>query len=107
MLARSCRELTTRPIDGDRKISEVWKVAEDQKIGDYPATITPIGYVEVGDAIWNVASLLGCGGNVIVNVETLIDYLEQEEHLSSDEEKLLNLCRSAKEQNIGDLVLYE
>lgn len=82
-------------------------MAEDQRIGDYPAIVAPIGYVEVGEAIWNVASLLGCGGNIIVNVETIIDYLEQEEHLTRDEEKLLELCRSAKEQNIGDLVLYE
>ena len=34
-------------------------MAEEQRIGDYPATITPIGYVEVGEEIWNVASLLG------------------------------------------------
>ena len=81
-------------------------MADNEQIGEYPATIASVGYVEVGDSIWNVASLLGCGGNVIVNVETIVDYLEQEEHLSSDEEKLLNLCKSAKEQNIGDLILY-
>ena len=34
-------------------------MAEEQRIGNYPATITPIGYVEVGEEIWNVASLLG------------------------------------------------
>ena len=41
-------------------------MAEKQGIGDYPATITPIGYVDVGEEIWDVANLLGCGGNVIV-----------------------------------------
>ena len=81
-------------------------MAEEQRIGDYPATITPIGYVDVGEEIWNVASLLGCGGNVIVNVETIIDYLEAEDSLTEDEEKLLALCKSAKEQAIGDLVLF-
>lgn len=81
-------------------------MAEEQRIGDYPATITPIGYVDVGEEIWNVASLLGCGGNVIVNVETIIDYLEGEDSLTEDEEKLLALCKSAKEQDIGDLILF-
>ena len=33
-------------------------MAEEQGIGDYPATITPIGYVEVGEEIWNVDDLL-------------------------------------------------
>ena len=81
-------------------------MAEEQRIGDYPATITPIGYVDVGEEIWNVASLLGCGGNVIVNVETIIDYLESEDSLTENEEKLLELCKSAKEQDIGDLILF-
>ena len=35
-------------------------MAEEQRVGDYPATITPIGYVEVSEEIWNVDSLLGC-----------------------------------------------
>ena len=35
-------------------------MAEKQRIGDYPATIAPIGYVDVGEEIWNVASLLEC-----------------------------------------------
>ena len=30
-------------------------MAEEQRIGDYPAIINPIGYVEVGEEIWNVA----------------------------------------------------
>ena len=81
-------------------------MAEEQRIGDYPATINPIGYVDVGEGIWNVASLLGCGGNVIVNVETIIDYLEGEDSLTEDEERLLELCKSAKEQDIGDLILF-
>ena len=81
-------------------------MAEEQRIGGYSATITPIGYVDVGEEIWNVASLLGCGSNVIVNVETIIDYLEGENSLTKDEEKLLELCKSAKEQDIGDLVLF-
>ena len=51
-------------------------------------------------------SLLGCGGNVIVNVETIIDHLEGEDSLTEDEEKLLELCKSAKEQDIGDLILF-
>ena len=34
-------------------------MAEEQRIGDYPTTITPIGYVEVGEEIWNVVRLLG------------------------------------------------
>ena len=80
-------------------------MAEEQKIGDYPATVAPIGYVDVGEEIWNIASLLGCDGNVIVNVETIIDYLEGEDSLTEDDEKLLELCRSAKKQDIGDLIL--
>ena len=81
-------------------------MAEEQRIGDYPATITPIGYVDVGEEIWDVASLLGCDGNVIVNVETIIDHLEGEDSLTEDEGKLLQLCKSAKEQDIGDLILF-
>lgn len=34
-------------------------MAEEQRIGDYPATITPIGYVDVGEEMWNIADLLG------------------------------------------------
>ena len=34
-------------------------MVEEQRIGDYPATITPIGYVDVGEEMWDVASLLG------------------------------------------------
>ena len=33
-------------------------MAEEQRIGDYPATITPIGYVDVGEEIRNVGDLL-------------------------------------------------
>ena len=81
-------------------------MAEEQRIGDYPATITSIGYVDVGEEIRNVVSLLGCDGNVVVNVETIIDHLEGEDSLTEDEEKLLELCKSAKEQDIGDLILF-
>ncbi len=81
-------------------------MAEEQRIGDYTATISPIGYVDVGEEIWNVASLLGCGGNVIVNVETIIDHLEGDDSLTEDEERLLELCKSAREQDIGDLILF-
>ena len=81
-------------------------MAEEQRIGNYSVTITPIGYVDVGEEIWNIASLLGCDGNVIVNVETIIDHLESEDSLIEDEEKLLELCKSAKEQDIGDLILF-
>ena len=81
-------------------------MAEEQRIGDYPATINPTGYVEVGEEIWNVASLLGCGGNVIVNVETIIDHLGGEDSLTEDEDKLLELCKSAKEKGVGDLILF-
>ena len=81
-------------------------MAEEQRIGDYPATISPIGYVDVGEEIWNAASLLGCGGNVIVNVETIIDHLEGDDSLTEEEERLLKLCKSAKEQDIGDLILF-
>ena len=81
-------------------------MAEEQRIGDYPATITPIGYVDVGEEIWDVASQLGCDGNVIVNVETIIDHLEGEDSLTEDEERLLELCKSAREQDIGDLILF-
>ena len=81
-------------------------MAEEQRLGDYPATISPIGYVDVGAEIWNVASLLGCGGNVIVNVETIIDHLEGDDSLTEDEERLLELCKSAKEQDLGDLILF-
>ena len=71
-------------------------MAEKQRIGDYPATITPIGYVDVGEEIWNVPSLLGCGGNVIVNVETIIDYLEGEDSLTEGRGKVtgtLQICK--------------
>ena len=34
-------------------------MAEEQRIGDYPATINSIGYIDVGEEIWNVANLLG------------------------------------------------
>ena len=81
-------------------------MAEEQRIGDYPATITPIGYVDAGEEIWDVASQLGCDGSVIINVETIIDYLEGEDSLTENEEKLLQLCKSAKEQDIGDLILF-
>ncbi len=33
-------------------------MAEEQRIGDYPATITPIGYVDMGEEIWDVGDLL-------------------------------------------------
>ena len=81
-------------------------MVEEQRIGDYPATIIPIGYVDVDEETWNVANLLGCGSNVIVNVENIIDCLESEDSLTEDEEKLLELCKSAKEQDIGDLILF-
>ena len=81
-------------------------MAEEQRIGDYPATISPIGYVEVGEEIWNVAGLLGCGDNVIVNVATIIDYLEGEDSLTDDKKRLLELCKSAKERAIEDLILF-
>lgn len=81
-------------------------MVEEQRLGDYPATISPIGYVDAGEKIWDVASLLGCGGNVIVNVETIIDHLEGDDSLTEDEERLLELCKSAKEQDLGDLILF-
>ena len=33
-------------------------MAEEQRIGDYPATITPIGYVDMGEEICDVGDLL-------------------------------------------------
>ena len=80
-------------------------MAEEQRIGDYPATITPIGYVDVDEEIWNVASLLGCGGNVIVNVETIIDHLEGEDSLTEDEEKCLNFANLQKNR-ISEISFY-
>ena len=34
-------------------------MAEKQRIGDYPATINPTGYVDVGEEVWDIADLLG------------------------------------------------
>ena len=69
----------------------------------------PLGYIfwgEIAHEMWQVAAEYEIDDSCLINVEMAIDALESsEEPLSETEQKLLNLCKAAETQGLGDIVI--
>jgi len=84
-------------------------MADMTKIGGYQATILKVGYIfaeEVPFDMWQVAAQHEVDGSRLINVEMAIDVLEDsEEPLSEPEQKLLDICKAAEVEGVGDIVI--
>lgn len=84
-------------------------MAERTKIGGYEAMVLKVGYIfsgEVAHEMWQVAADHEVDGSRLINVEMVIDVLEdRDEPLSETEQKLLDLCKSAEAERLGDIVI--
>ena len=84
-------------------------MAEGTKIGGYEAMVLKVGYIfsgEVAHEMWQVAADHEVDGSRLINVEMTIDALEEsDEPLSETEKKLLNLCKAAEADGLGDIVI--
>ena len=84
-------------------------MAEGTKIGGYEAMVLKVGYIfsgEVAHEMWQVAADHEVDGSRLINVEMTIDALEEsDEPLSETEQKLLDLCKAAEAEGLGDIVI--
>ena len=84
-------------------------MAEGTKIDGYETMILSVGYIfsgEVAHEMWQVAADHEVDGSRLINVEMTIDALEdRDEPLSETEQKLLNLCKAAEAEGLGDIVI--
>ena len=80
------------------------------KLGRYECSIGTIGYVyadsvEEAVTLSDVAAYHEVEGSCIIHVESVIDTLENLDELEEDDEKLLSLCKAAKAQGLGDIII--
>ena len=84
-------------------------MAEGTKIGGYEAMTLQVGYIfagEVAHEMWQLAADHEVDGSRLINVEMAIDALEdRDEPLSETEQKLLDLCKAAEAEGLGDIVI--
>ena len=84
-------------------------MAERTKIGGYEAMVLKVGYIfsgEVAHEMWQVTADHEVDGSRLINIEMTIDALEdRDEPLSETEQKLLDLCKAAEAEGLGDIVI--
>ena len=71
--------------------------------------VLKVGYIflgEVAHEMWQVAADHEVDGSRLINVEMTIDALEdRDEPLSETGQKLLDLCKAAEAEGLGDIVI--
>lgn len=86
-------------------------MADVKQIGGYEAMIMKIGYIfseEVPMDVWEVAADHVVDGGRLIHVDTALSVLEDkqaDESLTEPEQKLLDLCKAAEAEGVGDIVI--
>ena len=87
-------------------------MADVKQIGGYDAMIMKVGYIfsgEISNEMWEIADIADAynvNSSKMINVESTIEALEdKDEPLSETEQKLLDLCKAAEAQGLGDIVV--